>query len=75
MNTGSQQVNSVHFPHIFLIEVTSFPFTFGRFGRAEETFVPVEWKFLALLTSNCDLMRHQDEAPDLLTLPDLGRTG
>ena len=24
--------------------------------------MPVEWKFLALLTSNCDLVRQQDEA-------------
>ena len=28
---------------------------------AEETFVPVEWKFLALLTSDCELAWHQDQ--------------
>jgi len=32
----------------------------GRFPK--ETFVPVEWKFLALLTSDCELVWHQDQA-------------
>eukprot|EP00435_Cladocopium_sp_Y103_P001648 s2810_g1.t1 len=36
------------------------------FLSLSETFVPVEWKFLALLTSNCDLVRHQDEVLEVL---------